>query len=93
MSVKGKIKRLNRKLEEMKRINKRQADRILYLENISPKEEMLENIVKFALTNHVGNLRAGMIIEALSIDKMKELKLTIDRDYKYGQAYILRVGW
>lgn len=93
MSVKGKIKRLNRKLEEMKRINKRQADRILYLENISPREEMLENIVKFALTNQVGNLRAGMAIEAPAIDKMQQLKLTINRDYTNGQAYILRVGW
>lgn len=97
MSVKGKIKRLNRELEEMRRKNIIQADRILYLEehreDKTPREEMLENIIKFALTNHIGNLRGGMMIEASSIDKMQQLKLKIDRDYTCGQAYILRVSW
>lgn len=97
MSVKGKVKRLNRKLEEMKQKNIQQADRILYLEehryDKTPREETLENIVKFALTNQVGGLRAGMMIDAPAIDKMKDVRLIIDRDNECGGAYVIRTHY
>lgn len=51
----------------------------------------LENIIKFAITNHVGNLKAGIMIDAVAIDKMKDLRLLIDRDNECGRAYIIRV--
>lgn len=53
---------------------------------------MLENIIKFAITNHVGNLRAGMIVDINTIDKMKELRLNIERN-DFERAYIIRVTY
>lgn len=53
---------------------------------------MLENIIKFAITNHVGNLRAGMIVDINTIDKMKELRLNIDRN-DFEHTYMIRVTY
>ena len=53
----------------------------------------LENIIKFAITNHVGNLRAGIMIDTVAIDKMKDLRLLIDRDDECGRAYVIRVTY
>ncbi len=95
MSVKNKVKRLNRE-------NKRLQDELLTYQlsnnrlrqqlDIKKNNEMLENIVKFAITNHVGNLRAGMIVDINTIDKMKELRLNIDRN-DFEHSYIMRVSY
>lgn len=94
MSVKGKIKRLNKQLKESKDeletyqlSNRRLREKLdSQIDNRTP-----ENIIKFAITNHVGNLKAGIMIDAVAIDKMKDLRLLIDRDDEYGRAYVIRV--
>lgn len=89
MSVKGKVKRLNKKIEEMqdelqiyKLSNSRLRDKAdwlkIGLENRMENKqytETLENIVKFAITNHVGSLRGGIQIERYGIEKMQDLNL------------------
>lgn len=96
MSVKGKIKRNNKEikrlqdeLETYKLSNNRLRERLY--QKIDNKT--LENIIKFAVTNHVGNLRAGIMIDAATIDKMKDLKLLINRDDERGRAYVIRVTY
>lgn len=54
--------------------------------------EQLENIVKFAITNHMGNLRCGMQIERYEIDKMQDLRLSIDYQPEFN-SYIIRVNY
>lgn len=100
MSVKGKVKRLNKQLKELQQdynnlqsrntsLNMRLKEQI----TSESKNQLYENIIKFAVTNHVGNLRAGMMIDAAAIDKMKDLRLLIDKDDECGRAYVIRVTY
>lgn len=94
MSVKSKVKRCNKEIERLKNeleTERLSNNRLRY--KLDNGNELLENIVKFAVTNQVGNLRAGMIIDARGVDKMKELKLSIDRGYINENAYIIRVHY
>lgn len=106
MSVKGKVKRLNKEIRELEeelqayRLSNhrlRNKSDMLKLELEDQKVdkqyiEQLENILKFALTNHIGNLRGGMQIEKHGIDKMQGLKLSIDYQPEYN-SYIIRVNY
>lgn len=98
MSVKGKVKRLNKQLKELQQdynnlqgrntsLNMRLKEKV----TSESKNQLYENIIKFAVTNHVGNLNVGMMIDAASVDKMKDLRLLIDRVDEYGRAYVIRV--
>lgn len=106
MSVKGKVKRLNKKIENLQEelqtyqlangglkikidglkieLEKQKADKE-YIET-------LENIIKFAITNHIGNLRGGMQIERYGIDKMQDLRLSIDYQPEFN-GYVIRVNY
>ena len=99
MSVKGKVKRLNKEikrlnceliqLETLKNNNKRIIED--YTSDLE-KLKIYENVIKFAITNHIGNLRGGMQIERYGIDKMENLRLTIDYEPQYN-SYIIRVNY
>lgn len=99
MSVKGKVKRLNKELiklrddlETERLSNKRLRKKLDKQIESSVYTRQLENIVKFAITNHIGNLRGGMQIERYGIDKMQNLKLSIDYEPQYN-SYIIRVNY
>lgn len=106
MSVKGKVKRLNKEIIKLQNeldterlTNKRmknKSDRLkIELEEQKADKqytEQLENIVKFALTNHIGNLRGGLQIERYGIDKMQDLRLSIDY-MPENNSYIIRVNY
>ena len=96
MSVKGKVKRCNKQIKILQdQLETAQLSNSRLREKIDSQidNKTLENIIKFALTNHIGNLRGGMMIDAISIDKMKDLRLLIDRDDECGRAYIIRVTY
>lgn len=106
MSVKGKVKRSNKRIENLQQELqtyqlsnsrlKNKNDRLkIELEGQKANKqytEQLENILKFAITNHMGNLRCGMQIERYGIDKMQNLKLSIDYEVQYD-SYIIRVNY
>ncbi len=106
MSVKGKVKRLNKQIKNLQEelqtyqlSNNRFKNKIERLkmeleEQKADKQytEQLENIVKFALTNHIGNLRCGMQIDRYGIDKMQDLRLNIDYS-NMDNSYIIRVSY
>ena len=99
MSVKGKVKRLNKELiklrddlETERLSNKRLRKKLDKQIESSVYTRQLENIVKFAITNHIGNLRGGMQIERYGIDKMQNLKLSVDYEPQYN-SYIIRVNY
>ena len=99
MSVKGKVKRLNKELiklrddlETERLSNKRLRKKLDKQIESSVYTRQLENIVKFAITNHIGNLRGGMQIERYGIDKMQNLKLSVDYEPQY-HSYIFRVNY
>lgn len=99
MSVKAKIKRLNKELirlqDELETeilSNRRLRQKLDEQTESSVYTRQLENIVKFALTNQIGNLRGSMQIEACGIDKMQNLKLSIDY-VPENNSYIIRVGY
>lgn len=99
MSVKGKVKKLNKELIklrddlEIERLsNRRLRQKLDKQTESSVYTRQLENIVKLALTNHIGNLRGGMQIERYVIDKMQDLRLSIDYQPEFN-SYILRVNY
>ena len=106
MSVKGKVKRLNKKIENLQEElqtyqlsnsrlrNKNDRLKTELEEQKADKQytEQLENILKFAITNHIGNLRGGMQIERYGIDKMQNLRLSIDCQPEFN-SYIIRVSY
>ena len=96
MSVKGKVKRLNKQIEKLNKqieILKNNNKRIIedYSSDLE-KIKIYENIIKFAITNHIGNLRGGMQIERYGIDKMQDLRLSIDYQPEF-HSYIIRVNY
>lgn len=94
MSVKSKVKRCNaeiKRLKEKLQASELENNRLRYKQDIDNKT--LENIVKFAVTQQIGGLRAGMSIDAMGIDKMKDLRLSINRSYENGNEYIIRVTY
>ena len=98
MSVKGKVKKLNNKIE-----NLQEELKTCQLSNSRLKTELeeqkadkqyakqLENILKFAITNQIGGMRGGMQIERYGIDKMQNLKLSIDY-MPENNSYIIRIN-
>lgn len=99
MSVKSKVKRCNK---EIKRLESRLKDleiqnynlrkNILKNDDNSEKTKLYANIIKFAITNHIGELNAGMRIERHGIDKMQDLKLNVEYDPMFN-SYIMRVHY
>ncbi len=95
MSVKNKVKRLNKEIKKLQdeletyQLSNRRLEQKLDTQN---NNEMLENIIKFAITNHIGNLKGGMMIDINTIDKMKELRLNIERN-NFEHSYIMRVTY
>lgn len=94
MSVKGKVKKCNKRISQLEEEINDLKTKLLnkQIEN-SSKEQLYENIIKFAITNQIGNLKGGIAIDAMGIDKMNNLRLSIDRNYEYGNAYIIRVTY
>lgn len=99
MSVKGKVKRLNKEiaklqdeLETERLSNSRLRQKLDEKEQSVRYVEQLENIVKFAVTNHIGNLSGGIRIERYGIDKMQDLRLSIDYMLE-NNSYIIRVNY
>lgn len=99
MSVKSKVKRCNKEIirlqDELKteRLSNSRLRQRLDKENQSKVYiEQLENILKFAITNHIGNLRGGMQIERYGIDKMQDLRLGIDYQPEFN-SYTIRVNY
>lgn len=99
MSVKGKVKRLNRQIENLQEelqtcqlSNSRLKTELEKQKEDKQYRKQLENILKFAISNHIGNLRGGMQIERYGIDKMENLRLTIDYEPQFN-SYIIRVNY
>ena len=99
MSVKGKMKRLNRQIENLQKelqtcqLFKSRLKTELEGQKVDKQYvEKLENILKFAITNHIGNLRGGMRIDRYGIDKMQNLRLNIDYQPEFN-SYIIRVNY
>ena len=99
MSVKGKVKRLNKEilelqdqLEAINLSNSRLRTKLDEQKTGKKYLRYLENIVKFAITNHIGNLRGGMQIDRYGIDKMQELRLSIDYEPMMN-SYVIRVNY
>lgn len=99
MSVKGKVKRLNKQIKNLQEelqtyqlSNNRLKVELEEQKSDKHYTEQLENIVKFALTNHIGNLRGGMRIDRYGIDKMQDLRLNINYIVE-NNSYIIRVNY
>ena len=95
MSVKSKVKRCNkeiRRLEEELETYKLSNLRLRQKLDGQIDNELLENIVKFAITNQIGGLHGGMRIERIGIDKMQDLKLKIEYEPEFN-SYIMKVNF
>lgn len=99
MSVKVKVKRLNKQIKNLQEelqtyqlSNNRLKVKLEEQKSDKQYTEQLENIVKFALTNHIGNLRGVMRIDRYGIDKMQDLRLNINYIVE-NDSYIIRVNY
>ena len=95
MSVKSKVKRCNNeiiRLQEELEITQLSNSRLREKLNNKVNNETLENIIKFAITNHIGGLKGGMQIERIGIDKMQNLKLNIEYKPMFD-SYIIQVHY
>lgn len=95
MSVKSKVKRCNKeikRLEDMLQTERLSNSELREKINNQIRDKQLENILKFAITNHIGGLEGGMRIERYGIDKMQNLKLNIEYDPMYN-SYVIRVHY
>lgn len=99
MSVKVKVKRLNKELIKLRNdleterlSNRRLRQKLDKQTESSVYTRQLENIVKFAITNHMGDMIGGVKIERYGIDKMQNLKLSIDYEPQCN-SYIIRVNY
>lgn len=97
MSVKNKVKRCNKEIKKLQdELNKYKMLNAELSEQQNNKitDETLENIIKFLLTNHIGGLNAAMRVDAINIDKLNDLKLSVYKDNLVdGNGYIIRVGY
>lgn len=96
MSVKSKVKRCNAEIKRLKdQLETSELSNYRLRQKLDAQidNKTLENIVKFAVTQQIGGLRGGMAIDAMGIDKMNNLRLSIDRSYEDGNAYIIRVTY
>lgn len=103
MSVKGKVKRCNKEIKrlesELDSIKTELNTKNNNLKKISEdyeedleKIKLYENIIKFAITNQIGNLKGGMMLNSYGVDKMKDLKLHIEIKPEF-HSYIIRVNY
>lgn len=106
MSVKGKVKKLNKEIKKLQeelqtyqlsnsRLRNKNDRLKTELEGQKADKqytEILKTIVKFAITNHIGNLRGGIQIERYGIDKMQDLRLSIDYQPEFN-SYTIRVNY
>lgn len=99
MSVKTKVKRCNKeierlelKLKDLEIQNNNLRKNILKNDDNSEKTKLYANIIKFAITNHIGGLNGGMAIDWDNVDKLNNLKLDIEKNYM-EHAYIMRVRY
>ena len=91
MSVKSKVKRCNKKISKLEQeLNKLRTELCNKQVEKSSKEQLYENIIKFAITNHIGGLHGGMMIDYFGIDKMSSLTLDIESNH-FEHAYMIRV--
>lgn len=103
MSVKNKIKRCNKEIKRLeykvesleieldRRNNNLKRISQDYQEDLE-KLKLYENIIKFAITNHIGGIRGGMAIDWFGIDKMQGLRLDVEKNI-IEHAYIMRVNY
>lgn len=95
MSVKSKVKRCNKEIESLKELVKTLEltnKRLRKETEMQVKNETIENILKFAITNHIGGLNGGIAVERMGIDKMKSLRLNVE--YKpINDSYIITVHY
>ena len=99
MSFKSKVKRCNKEIEKLQeelakyRLSNNRLKTELEEQEIDKQYiKQLENIIKFALTNHIGNLRGGMRIEKYGIDKMQNLRLTINYEPEFN-SYAIKADY
>ena len=86
------ILKLKDELETMNLSNKRLREKLDEEKQCRQYTEQLENIVKFAITNHIGGIRGGMAIDWFGIDKMQDLRLDVEKSI-IDHAYIMRVNY
>ena len=90
MRVKGKVKRLNKQIANLQ--EELQTYQLSNSRLRNKYVEQLENILKFAITNQIGGMRGGMQIDRYGIDKMQDLRLSIDYQPEFN-SYIIRVNY
>lgn len=79
MSVKKKVKRLNREVE---RLNEEIKELNMDIKNLNTDLELRENLLSFAVYSHLGGLKNGVLIEDKYVNSMNDTtKININYDY------------
>lgn len=92
MSVKGKVKRLNRWIEYLNdKIERLSYSMELEREQHNREKEMLESLIKFFVVNQVGKLAPGGVhIEKQYVDKLDNLDVKVYYELE-NKAYVINL--
>ena len=92
MSVKGKVKRLNRWIKYLNdKIERLSYSMDLEREQHNKEKEMLENLIKFFVVNQVGKPAPGGVhIEKQYVDKLYNLDVRIYYELE-NKAYVINL--
>lgn len=84
-SMRDVIEEKNKKIDSLEYENKRLNNQVFDNEN-------LKNVLAFAITNHIGGLHGGMMIDMFSIDKLKDIDVRIEKCLP-EHSYMIRVNY
>ena len=88
-SMRDVIEEKNKKIDSLEYENKRLNNQVF-------DNETLKKVLAFAITNQVGGLQGGMMVDMFAIDKMKDIDVRIEKclpqhSYKIVTNYRQRI--
>ena len=84
-SMRDVIEEQNKKIDSLEYENKR-------LNNQDFDNETLKKVLAFAVTNHIGGLHGGMMIDMFLVDKLKDIDVRIEK-CPYEHSYLIRANY
>ena len=84
-SMRDVIEEKNKKIDSLEHENQRLNNQVF-------DNETLKKVLAFAVTNHIGGLYGGMMVDMFAIDKMKDIDVRIEK-CPYEPSYMIRVNY
>lgn len=84
-SMRDVIEEKNKKIDSLEYENKRLNNQVF-------DNKTLKKVLAFAVTNHIGGLHGGMMIDMFSVDKLKDIDVRIEKCLQ-EHSYMIRANY